>query len=147
MLHVLRHDEWHWHWQKAALLYNKKMINIAIRATYYIFCYRNRTFDSPEFIQSQAANYYYYYYYHYHPPWQVIHRAHPKSQVVTVVSFKILFRSWSIMWTIQCGYSKCLKRYVTESFQHVLVFWGCCQLVLVQRCLSETQKSWTKRAH
>ena len=121
----------------------KKMINIAIRATYYILCYRNRTFDSPEFIQSQAANYYYYYYYyyHYHPPWQVIHRAHPKSQVVTVVSFKILFRSCPIMWTIQCGYSKCLKRYVTESFQHVLVFWGCCQLVLVQRCLSETRKS------
>ena len=75
------------------------MINIAITATYYIFCYRNRNFDSPEFIQSQAANYYYYYYYyyynyyHYHPSWQVIHRAHPKSQVVTVVSFKILFRS------------------------------------------------------
>ena len=136
--------------KKQQLYIIKKMINIAIRATYYIFCYRNRTFDSPEFIQSQAANYYYYYYYyyyHYHPPWQVIHRAHPKSQVVTVVSFKILFRSWSIMWTIQCGYSKCLKRYVTESFQHVLVFWGCCQLVLVQRCLSETQKSWTKRAH
>ena len=81
--------------KKQQLYIIKKMINIAIRATYYIFCYRNRTFDSPEFIQSQAANYYYYYYYyyHYHPPWQVIHRAHPKSQVVTVVSFKILFRS------------------------------------------------------
>ena len=25
----------------------KKMMNIAIRATYYIFCYRNRTWDSP----------------------------------------------------------------------------------------------------
>ena len=32
MLHVLRHDEWHWHWQKEATLYNKKKrdINIAI---------------------------------------------------------------------------------------------------------------------
>ena len=26
----------------------KKMINIAIRATYYIFCCRNRSWDSPE---------------------------------------------------------------------------------------------------
>ena len=69
------------------------MINITIRATYYIFCCRKRTFDSPEFIQSQAANYCYHYHYHYHPSWQVIHRAHPKSQVVTAVSFKILFRS------------------------------------------------------
>ena len=55
----------------------KKMINIAIRATYYIFCCRNRNWDSPDFcnfdflfildivlflffffliIQSQAAN-------------------------------------------------------------------------------------------
>ena len=47
----------------------KKMINIAIRATYYIFCCRNRNWDSPDFfgfcfvlflfffliIQSQAA--------------------------------------------------------------------------------------------
>ena len=24
MLHVLRHDEWHWHWQKAATLYNQE---------------------------------------------------------------------------------------------------------------------------
>ena len=29
----------------------KKMINIAIRATYYIFCCRNRNWDSPDLIQ------------------------------------------------------------------------------------------------
>ena len=45
----------------------KKMINIAIRATYYIFCCRNKSWDSPDLIQlnwifffwiiqSQAAN-------------------------------------------------------------------------------------------
>ena len=34
MLHVLRHDEWHWHWQKAATLYNQKMMNGAISSTY-----------------------------------------------------------------------------------------------------------------
>jgi len=28
----------------------KKMINIAIRATYYIFCCRNRNWDSPDFF-------------------------------------------------------------------------------------------------
>ena len=27
MLHVLRHDEWHWHWQKAATLYNEENDN------------------------------------------------------------------------------------------------------------------------
>ena len=27
----------------------KKMINMAIRATYYIFCCRNRNWDSPDF--------------------------------------------------------------------------------------------------
>ena len=36
MLHVLRHDEWNWHWQKLKqqLYINKKMVNIAIRATH-----------------------------------------------------------------------------------------------------------------
>ena len=29
----------------------KKMINIAIRATYYIFCCRNRNWDSPDKMQ------------------------------------------------------------------------------------------------
>ena len=29
----------------------KKMINIAIRATYYIFCCRNKSWDSPDLIQ------------------------------------------------------------------------------------------------
>ena len=29
----------------------KKMINIAIRATYYIFCCRNRNWDSPDVMQ------------------------------------------------------------------------------------------------
>ena len=29
----------------------KKMINIAIRATYYIFCCRNRSWDSPDLMQ------------------------------------------------------------------------------------------------
>ena len=29
----------------------KKMINIAIRATYYIFCCRNRNLDSPGLMQ------------------------------------------------------------------------------------------------
>ena len=29
----------------------KKMINIAIRATYYIFCCRNRNWDSPDLMQ------------------------------------------------------------------------------------------------
>ena len=29
----------------------KKMITIAIRATYYIFCCRNRNWDSPDFMQ------------------------------------------------------------------------------------------------
>ena len=24
MLHVLRHDEWRWHWQKGATLYNQE---------------------------------------------------------------------------------------------------------------------------
>ena len=44
MLHVLRHDEGHWHWQKAATLYNQKMISIL-----------NEVFDF-WIIQSQAAN-------------------------------------------------------------------------------------------
>ena len=74
MLHVLRHDEWHWHWQEAATLYNqendKYSIRVAceqqersydrkyvccsqatIRATYYIFCCRNRNWDSPDLMQ------------------------------------------------------------------------------------------------
>ena len=41
MLHVLRP------WQKAATLYN----HIVIRATYYIFCRRNRNWDSPDLLQ------------------------------------------------------------------------------------------------
>ena len=55
MLHVLRHDEWHWHWQKAATLYNNNNNNnnnnkdvIGIRATYYIFCCRNKNWDSAD---------------------------------------------------------------------------------------------------
>ena len=30
---------------------SKKMINIAIRATYYIFCFRKRDWDSPDLMQ------------------------------------------------------------------------------------------------
>ena len=47
MLHVLRP------WQKAATIYLTEMINIAIRATYiyYIFCCRNRNWDSPDLLQ------------------------------------------------------------------------------------------------
>ena len=51
--------------KKQQLYIIKKMINIAIRATYYIFCCRNRNWDSPDnailifffflIIQSQAA--------------------------------------------------------------------------------------------
>ena len=52
MLHVLRHDEWLWHWQKAATLYNQKNDKyIAIRATYYIFCCRNRNGDRTDLMQ------------------------------------------------------------------------------------------------
>ena len=29
----------------------RKMINIAIRATYYVFCCRNRSWDSPDSMQ------------------------------------------------------------------------------------------------
>ena len=32
--------------KKEQLYIIKKMMSIAIRATYYIFCYRNRTWDS-----------------------------------------------------------------------------------------------------
>ena len=35
--------------KKEQLYIIKKMINIAIRATYYIFCCRNRNWDSPDF--------------------------------------------------------------------------------------------------
>ena len=47
MLHVLRHDEGHYIGidKKQQLYITKKMINIAIRATYYIFCCRNRNWD------------------------------------------------------------------------------------------------------
>ena len=45
MLHVLRP------WQKAANLYNQENDHIAIRATYYIFCCRNRNWDSPDLLQ------------------------------------------------------------------------------------------------
>ena len=34
--------------KKQQLYIIKKMINIAIRATYYIFCCRNRNWDSPD---------------------------------------------------------------------------------------------------
>ena len=34
--------------KKQPLYIIKKMINIAIRATYYIFCCRNRNWDSPD---------------------------------------------------------------------------------------------------
>ena len=34
--------------KKQQLYVIKKMINIAIRATYYIFCCRNRNWDSPD---------------------------------------------------------------------------------------------------
>ena len=37
--------------KKQQLYINKKMINIAIRATYYIFCCRNRNWESPELMQ------------------------------------------------------------------------------------------------
>ena len=36
--------------KKHQLYIIKKMINIAIRATYYIFCCRNRNWDSPDFF-------------------------------------------------------------------------------------------------
>ena len=45
MLHVLRP------WQKAATLYNQENDHIAIRATYYIFCCRNRNWDSPDLLE------------------------------------------------------------------------------------------------
>ena len=51
MLHVLRHDELNWHWQKAATLYNQDDDkHIFIIATYCIFCCRNRNWDSPDLI-------------------------------------------------------------------------------------------------
>ena len=37
--------------KKHQLCVIKKMINIAIRATYYIFCCRNRNWDSPDLMQ------------------------------------------------------------------------------------------------
>ena len=37
--------------KKQQLYIIKKMINIAIRATYYIFCCRNRNLDSPDLMQ------------------------------------------------------------------------------------------------
>ena len=37
--------------KKQQLYIMKKMINIAIRAAYYIFCCRNRNWDSPDFMQ------------------------------------------------------------------------------------------------
>ena len=36
--------------KKQQLYITKKMINIAIRATYYIFCCRNRNLDSPDLL-------------------------------------------------------------------------------------------------
>ena len=37
--------------KKHQLYIIKKMINIAIRATYYIFCCRNRNWGSPDIMQ------------------------------------------------------------------------------------------------
>ena len=37
--------------KKQQLYIIKKIINIAIRATYYIFCCRNRNWDSPDLMQ------------------------------------------------------------------------------------------------
>ena len=37
--------------KKQQLYIIKKMINIAIRATYYIFCCRNTNWDSPDLMQ------------------------------------------------------------------------------------------------
>ena len=51
MLHVLSP------WQKAATLYNQENDHIAIRATYYIFCCRNRNWDSPDLLQCQQCWY------------------------------------------------------------------------------------------
>ena len=51
MLHVLRHDHDIGIDKKQQLYIIKKMINIAIRATYYIFCCRNRNLDSPDLMQ------------------------------------------------------------------------------------------------
>ena len=53
MLHVLRHAWWMTlALTKSSQLYIiRKMINIAIRATYYIFCCRNRNWDSPDLMQ------------------------------------------------------------------------------------------------
>ena len=42
---------------------------------------------------------------------QIIHRVH-RSILVTNASFKSLLRPWSIMSTIQYGYSRCFKRYL-----------------------------------
>ena len=39
--------------KKQQLYIIKKMINIAIRVTYYIFCCRNRNLDSPDLMQFQ----------------------------------------------------------------------------------------------
>ena len=41
----------------------KKMINIAIRATYYIFCCRNTNWNSPGLMHFLFFFYYYFYYY------------------------------------------------------------------------------------
>ena len=37
--------------KEAATLCNKKKINLAIRVTYFIFCRRNKIWDSPELIK------------------------------------------------------------------------------------------------
>ena len=41
----------------------KKVINIAIRATYYIFCCRNRNWDSPDLMQLRFFLIFKFYYY------------------------------------------------------------------------------------
>ena len=37
--------------KKRQLFILKKMINIAIRSTYFIFCCRNKNWDSPDLMQ------------------------------------------------------------------------------------------------
>ena len=37
--------------KKAETIYYQEMINIAIRAIYYIFCCRNRNCDNPDLMQ------------------------------------------------------------------------------------------------
>ena len=76
--------------KKQQLYIIKKMINIAIRATYYIFCCRNRNRDSPDFMQFWFLffSFFLFFFFFNHPISSSIRKLPIHSEIYKICTFK-----------------------------------------------------------